>query len=618
MPADLTPVVEFLRSVTPFDSLADAELERIASRIEIEYFRRGALVVGEGVLVDRLYVVRSGELTESVSSGSLTATYNVGDAAAPPPPDAASSARRTRLHATQDTLAYTLDRARFDELCREQPGVALFFTARAGERLHASVAADPTSSLGWTRPIASVVRCAALIVRGNSSIRQVASQMRDRRVSSAFVDHEGQLGIITDRDLRSRVVAEAIDVETPVSSIMSCPLLSIDRESSVLDAMLTMLQHGVHHLGVTASKSLVAAITVSDVVQTLAANPVTLVREVHRQQTLDGLIQAAKRRGEVAVQLIESGTRAADVHRILTSIGDSVHRRLLELFWKDHGGDAPERYAWLSFGSQARQEHALGSDQDNGLLLGEGVAADDARFAELSDWMREGLDACGYPRCRGDIMASNPRWRQPLSMWKRYFSQWIDEPSRDAVMHGSIFFDLRCVHGNVALADDLQRHICGKIKDKPLFIAHMARDALSRRPPIGLFGRLILERAGEHSDSLDLKHRGLSPIVDLARAYALGSGCAEANTLDRLRCAENRGALSQDGSQELRDAYEFISLLRLRHHAECLKQGGGVDNHLVPDELSASDRRHLRDAFSVVKTLQDAFEHSHQLGALSG
>jgi CBS domain-containing protein len=319
--------------------------------------------------------------------------------------------------------------------------------------------------------------------------------------------------------------------------------------------------------------------------------------------------------------MVAADARASETHRILTQIGDAITRRLIDLAWAEFARDGveapPGGYCWVAFGSQAREEHALGSDQDNALVLGDSLSSSDPALRRLSLSVCEGLEACGYPRCEGDIMAAVDRWRQPVSAWRRQFSKWIREPTKDAVMHGSIFFDMRAIHGDASLVNELEDHVAREIAARPLFLAHLAREAMVRRPPLGFFGQLVVEHGGEHGSTLDLKHRGLIPIVDMARVHGLEAGCRSANTPVRLTYASERGGLSESGRSELLDAFECIGGVRLRLHARSITQGKSVSNYLDPTELSPAERGPLKDAFSVVSTLQRAMENSRQLSLVS-
>jgi CBS domain-containing protein len=318
--------------------------------------------------------------------------------------------------------------------------------------------------------------------------------------------------------------------------------------------------------------------------------------------------------------MVASDATALDTHQILTEIGDAITRRLIEMTWRELKAEGYEepvgRYCWVAFGSQARHEQALGSDQDNGLIFSDASLGSAGVLGRLAERVCDGLDACGYPRCKGDIMACVERWRQPSAEWKRQFSRWIREPTKEAVMRGSIFFDMRAIHGEPALAMDLGKHVLAEISSQPLFLDLLAHNSLDRRPPLGFFRQLVVESSGEHESTLDLKHRGLVPIVDLARVYGLEAGCWDSNTLVRLRQAAAAGVLSETGCTELMDAYELIGAVRLRLQAEQLKHGRSATNHLDPNDLTSAERGHLRDAFSVVSTIQSSLSASRQLSLL--
>lgn len=621
---ELEPFVDFLGQHAPWSELSHTARAELAGQLEIEYRRRGSELCPPGSKLERLYIVRSGGLREVNAAGNLLADHGEGDTIGAEAL-AGREPRANLLRAIADTLLYTLSPERFARVCQAHPEVLAFFTQRAGESLraasHAPHDAEPGSP-NLSLRVGSLVTRAVVSVRANTSIRHAATLMTNERVSSLLVTGGPALGIMTDRDLRSRVIAEGRSADDPVASIMSSPVAGVDADAMLTDALMEMMNRGVHHLAVHRAGTVVGVLTVSDLVQSQATNPIYLLSDIGRQSSIAGLVQVSQQRADVLLQLVAAGAKAVDIQRILTRIGDALTRRciaLAQLELEKSGPPLPAQgFCWVAFGSQARQEHALGSDQDNGLILSESIAASDPRLSALAERVCDALAACGYPRCPGGIMAVTNRYRQPLSVWRAYFSEWIREPSRDAVMRGSIFFDLRAIAGDAALVTSLEEHVVEQVHERPLFIAHLARDALARRPPLGFFGRLVVEPGGEHSDTLDLKHRGVIPIVDLARVYALEGGCRGASTLERLRCARSRRTLSETGCEELVDALEVIGRSRLRHQARCLREARPVDNLARFEELSSVERRQLRDAFSVVKGLQDALEHSHQLGRISG
>ena len=274
-------------------------------------------------------------------------------------------------------------------------------------------------------------------------------------------------------------------------------------------------------------------------------------------------------------------------------------------------GQAPVPYAWLAAGSQARQEQLAHSDQDNALIICDSMKPyDDAWFENLATFVCDGLADCGFIYCPGDIMATNPKWRQPSKQWQKYFDGWVDNPSPKALLNSSVFFDLETICGDASLLNSVRENLLKKTKSSTLFIAHLSKNALGLRPPLGFFRDFVLKSNGKHKATLDLKHNGIAPIVDLARIYALSQGISAVNTIERIRQAAGTRAISTSSAENLIDAYQFLGILRVKHQANKLMKGLDPDNYLSPKELSKLEREHLKDAFKVIKTLQDSRQAS--------
>ena len=321
-----------------------------------------------------------------------------------------------------------------------------------------------------------------------------------------------------------------------------------------------------------------------------------------------GVAAVAARLPRIVDQLVDQDVSAGDITRLVTAVGDAVERRLLtlaeaELVAEGHG--PPPDYCWMVLGSKARHEQALGSDQDHAVII-----ADDAPegaedwVAALAERVVAGLEAAGYPRCDGDVMATNPRWRMRLAGWRREFQQWIHQPVADAVLTASIFFDSRPLHGNRALHETLDEEVIRRAPDGAVFLAHLAKQAVLNEPPLGFFRGFVLAKAGEHKDTLDLKRGGIGTIVDLARVHALGHGLASVSTRSRLLAAARAGAMSQSMAASLVDALELISHARLQHQARQAAAGVRPDSWVSPTELSPLQQRSLRAAFQTVRRAQ--------------
>ena len=476
-------------------------------------------------------------------------------------------------------------------------------------------AIDPHIGLVAT-PIRALLRREAVTVAPGRSIRDTALLMREQRVSSVLiVEQESLLGVVTDRDLRNRAVAEDLDTGRPIIDIATLAPLTADLRATAFDALLLMARHNVHHVPIMDGSRPAGVITATDLTEQHTTSAVFLAGEIHKQSTIDGLKQASSRIRQLQRNLATADATAFATGHVMTAMTDALTTRLLQL-GEAQLGPAPVDFAWVAAGSQARCEQTAKSDQDNCLILDD--AYDEERhgeyFRELSRFVCDGLDACGYIYCPGEMMAMTDRWRQPQRRWKQYFSGWILEPEPKALMLTCVFFDLRLVHGRASLLDELRGDVLERTQGNSIFLAYMVSNALSRRPPLNVFGRIAPARSGAQRGKIDLKHFGIVPIVDLARVYALAGGHPAVNTFDRLDVAALSQEVSEQSARDLRDALEFLAVTRIQHQVRQIDAGETADSFLALGELSNFQRTQLKDAFAIVETLQNVIGQRHQAG----
>jgi CBS domain-containing protein len=467
-----------------------------------------------------------------------------------------------------------------------------------------------------TTPLQALIKRPPITLTPSASIRAAAELMREQGVSSLMLVEQAQLfGLVTDSDLRNRVVAQGLDIERPVAEIATLSPMTVDADSPAFEALLLMARHNIHHVPVMSGERIVGMLTATDLTAQRSTSPVFLAKDIYKQTTLEGLVHISQRIKRLQQHLAAASASAYSTGHIITAMTDAFTKQLIQLA-EAQLGPAPIDYAWVAAGSQARSEQTAKSDQDNCLVLDDSFdeATHGAYFNAFSRFVCDGLDACGYVHCPGDMMAMTDTWRQPRQRWADYFKQWIHTPEQKALMLTCVFFDLRVIHGQAALIDTLRHDVLQQTKGNSLFLAYMVSNALKHRPPIGLFGRLVTQRGGDHAGTIDLKHNGIVPLVDLARVYALAGGITAANTADRLAQARDAGEVSAQGAHDLRDAFEFLAKLRITHQALQISRGEAPDNFLALKELSNFERSHLKDAFAVVKTLQDVLGQRYQSG----
>ncbi len=481
--------------------------------------------------------------------------------------------------------------------------------AKARERNQA----DPALNL-MTTPVRSLIKREPITLPPNTPIFEAARTMSEQRVSSVLLVEQGHLfGLITDRDLRNRVLATGLDLTRPVADIATLAPLTIDVQNPAFNALLLMARHNIHHVPVLDGQRIVGMITATDVTEQHSTSAVYLAGEVYKQTSIEGLKAASGRIKRLQQSLASAQASAYSSGHIITAITDAITSRLLQLA-ELQLGPAPVDYVWVAAGSQARNEQTAKSDQDNCMVLDNRFdeAQHGAYFKALAQFVCDGLDACGYIHCPGEMMAMTDTWRQPQRRWAEYFARWTSTPDPTALMLTCVFFDLRAVYGSSALLDDLRRDVLNHTKGNTLFLAHMVANALQHQPPLGMFKGISAIRSGEHKGTIDLKHTGVVPIVDLARVYALAGGLDAVNTHDRLVSAAG-GAISEQSARDLRDALEFIAFTRIQHQARQIAAGQPPDHHLPLGDISNFERSQLKDAFNVVQSLQNVIGQRYRM-----
>jgi CBS domain-containing protein len=617
MEIELIEIRDFLARRHPFDALSEERLKQLPESLQIRYLRRGSAFPPADADGDYLYIVRSGAIELRDEKGKLYAKLAEGDYYTSPC-QLVDYNLTTHNLAVEDSLLYLLSCADLKTLQLESEEFDLHFKNSIRERLRRAASGDTRESgdsmAHMAVEVADLGRKPPVTMEANRSIREAARLMTEQNVSSVMLLESGKLaGMITDSDLRKRCVAVGLSVERPAGSIMTSNLETIKHDDLALEAMMTMTRLHVHHLPVMKEGEIFGMLIATDITRHNSRNPAFIVTDIGKAHDLQQLIDICRRLPALQLQLANSSATALHIGEAVSLITDAVTNRLIEMAQEELGPE-PVPFVWVCGGSQARGEQTSHSDQDNALIIADEYAEDHHPYFEaLANRVCGGLDACGFVYCPGDAMASNPEWRQPIHVWRRYFNNWITKPEPKALMLASIFFDLRPVYGDQKLYKRLQLEILNKTRGNGIFTAYMAANALTHRPPLGFFRTFVLIRDGEHNDTLDIKHRGIVPITDIARILSLSRGVNATNTTDRLRTAIKLGALSEEMGENLVDALEFIASLRISHQAGQIRRGEKPDNYLAPDDLSVLERKHLKDAFKVIEEMQDTMEHRYQL-----
>ncbi|MGB3313604.1 MAG: putative nucleotidyltransferase substrate binding domain-containing protein [Albidovulum sp.] len=606
---DISGTVQtFLETVHPYDALPQDELARVAGSFGRRELPQGAEIYAQGEVLPGLFLIEKGGVEILDANGALVSLLgprnSFGERGLMRDGRAATTARTT---GTARLLVLPVEA--FRRLVSEVPAFAKFFSRGRG--------AEPRGSDLATRRVGDLMARDPVTCAPDTTVAAAARQMRDAHVSSLGVtDPDGTLlGIVTTRDLSHRVLAEGRGADTPVSAVMTADPSSLPPQALGTDILHLMLERRIGHVPVTEGGRLIGMITQTDLTRHQAVSSAVLIRDIALAASAAEMAETTARIPGLLRQLVGGHNAHEVTTRLITDIADAVTRRLLALAEAELGAP-PVPYLWLACGSQGRQEQTGVSDQDNCLMLDDAVTEGDmGYFAQLAKYVTDGLNTGGYVYCPGDMMATNPRWCQPVRVWRDYFRGWIATSNPEAQMLASVMFDLRPIGGAAHLFGDLQAGTLAAASKNSIFTAHMIGNSLKHAPPLGLIRGFATIRSGEHRNQIDMKHSGVVPVTDLARVYALQGRLSAVNTRARLEAAIEAGVISPSGGRDLIEAYDLIAETRLGHQAARVKAGEKPDNFLAPAELSDFERSHLRDAFVVVRTMQSAVGHGK--GALN-
>lgn len=609
MQAELIDIRNHMAQYPPFDEMAEELLDRVVGGIEVVYFKAGSQVLEFGEPNTWLYYVRSGaveifrrsgELYNRISEGEIFGQFGL----------LMNKKVRFPVKALEDTLIYKIPGETFQYLWENDDGFADFVEVEDRSRLRSALSRREKSNELMTSKVTRLISREPVSAPCTVRLQEAARIMTDNGVSALLLmDEEGEKpilkGIITDRDLRTRALSEALASETPISEIMSEDLITIRSNAFIFEAMLTMLHNNVHHLPVMDRDEVRGVIALSDIVKYESQSSLYLVSNIYHQHDVKGLKKVSRDVRDSFVRMVNEDANSHMIGSAMAGIGRSFTQRLLEL-GEEKLGPPPVPYCFMALGSMARDEQLVVTDQDNAMILDDSFVAEehDEYFLALAKFVSDGLAECGYTYCTGDIMATNQKWRQPLRVWKDYFSDWIDNPKAQALLNSNIFFDLDGIYGQTEFAEQLKTLVAEKASNSQRFLALLARNALNRTPPIGFFRTFVLEEDGKHQKTFNLKRRGTAPLSDLIRVHALACGSRAQNSFERLKAISNTKLLLEDDIGNLRDALEFISIVRIRHQALAIEAGREPDNNVRPEDLSPFERSHLKDAFQVVSNAQ--------------
>jgi CBS domain-containing protein len=621
--------LSFFAVHAPFDRMEPAHLLWMLERMRIAYYAQGEVIISpEQGVAERFLVIKQGKvLGEQAVAKATDADAWLELVEGECFPLGALLAHRpvaSVYRAGNDTFCFELAAADFNVLLGMSTPFRDFCTRRIANLLEHSkqlIQAQYTQSSAeqqsLTSPLSAIIRRTPVTCAPETSVRQALELMQEAKVGS-MVAVDGQqrpLGILTLPDVLERIVLPQTALDQPVITVMTTQLTTLPPQALAHEAALVMARHGFRHVPVVEAERLVGLVSEKDLFALQRVGLRQIGSAIRHAQTVEELQQAAADIRSMAHNMMAQGVAAEQLTQFVSAFNDLLTARIIELeFAAGHLGKTGDGLCWLALGSEGRFEQTLSTDQDNALIftVPEGMTADQVRAQMLPVARRinETLALCGFPLCRGNVMASNPQWCLSLEEWRGIFLNWIMHGTPEALLHASIFFDFRSLYGAHALAEELRLWLTKIASNNSLFLRQMAENAMRNRPPLGVMRDFVLGK----ENMLDLKLNGITPFVDAARIFSLATGVSHTSTIQRLRHSAAALHIPETEVDGWIDAFLFIQMLRLRHHYETSVQAKQPLNNLIdPAMLNELDRRILKEAFRQARKVQTRLALNYQL-----
>jgi CBS domain-containing protein len=607
-------VAEFMKAHEPFSNLDETDLDRLAERAKVESFSAGTVIVKQGERpLEEIRVIRKG-VVELIERGRVLDLLEEGEmfgqawsfSGLPTPWEA---------RAWEDTLCYALPSDEVIPFLSSRAGLrfvarSLLLLPRPGDADAPRIGEfDPTQ-----QPAGALVREQPLIRDSGISLQEAARHMAESGCSSLLVRlDEGELGILTDHDLRSRVVAQGLSLDTAVADVLTTPVFTVRADQPAADVLLAMLNHGIRHVPVlSASEEVVGVLTDLDLLAAQARRSFVLRRAIADAASPGELRDVGARLMPTVVALHRGGLAAEQIGAIISVVVEALVRRMVDLF-AETAGPPPAEFAWLWLGSHGRREAAPSSDIDSGLVWEDGGGESTRAYMfGLAEQLGGLLAATGFKSDPHGVTSSSPIMAHPLGEWRETVHRWLDSPTDETVMALSILLDGRGIEGQNRAFGVLSA--AQDAKTRPSLRRLLLKLALASKPPTGFRRDIVVEQSGEHRGSFDIKKGGLLPIVGLARYGGLAAGATSTSTVSRLRAAGAAGVWPESDARTLEEAWRLMTELRMEHQVRQLEAGASPNDYVDPNALDALTRRHLREAFRLVASTQKTLQKTLDTG----
>ncbi|MGB4839100.1 MAG: DUF294 nucleotidyltransferase-like domain-containing protein [Saprospiraceae bacterium] len=626
-------IYDFIRDFPPFNILPEEAILNIAKNTTVKYLPPGSILFNAGDQPQNLfYIVNAGAVHLKRSDGQLIDICEEGNVFGIRPLMAQSNYLLTAV-SQKDTILYCINNNDFLQYIETHPKVAMYLTTNFAKGAGSSyIYQNESIEINQNNNNQPAIYSELFIIDGkkdvvfstaNDTIYEVASKMAKNSIGSVIICDNNQLpiGIVTDKDLRIKVVGGEISKERNITEIMSSPVICVQPGLSIAELNIQMIKNNINHLAVTkdgtTNSKLLGIISEHDLVVQQADNPSILIKEIRKSTSASQLKMIRDKVESLIKKYLKQDISISFISQIVTEINDEIVRQAVKMSMSKIGEEIYRdiNFCWLSIGSAGRAEQLLRTDQDSAIIYENNLAIPEIKIKclRLAKEVSDILNEVGYIYCPANMMASNPEYCLSLKEWKNTFTKWIYEPGENEILMCSIFFDMRPIYGHYKLAEELIEKIHMLLQSQEIFLHFMANNVLNNPPPFSFFRNLILEKSGEHKDSFDIKLRAMLPLIDAARILYLDKKIPFAsNTVKRFISLAEDEPNNAELYKMAADAYEILMHFRV---TQGIKSGNN-GRYILPEKLSKMERLQIRNALQPIDEIQKLIRIRYVPGTL--
>ncbi len=598
-------LIEILKKIHPFNTLSLEEIEDIALSSEVKIYKKNEILFKEGnAPLDFLYVILEGEVILE-KDFHLIVHLKKGDIFGYVSLVSEMSPASTAIIEKDYTKILLISKEKFKNLINKNENFSRYFTKQLAKRVH--IAPSVKNYFQMERLLNLRIKDLKikepLLIKGDANIIETAKTMANHDSTFCLVEKDGNIGIITERDIIKKILAQQLNpYEVKAQDIATFPIISMDASEPLFNALLTMAKYGIRKLVIKEAGAIWGILDDRTVISHESKNIVFLIKEIDGAKNTEELSYLYSLVKESIVEGVMSGLDPEYVGKYIAELNDHFMKRVAKIV-ENELGTPPCKYSIMVIGSEGRREQSLTTDQDNAFIF-EDNSEKREYFERFSGKYINSLTEVGFPPCPGNVMVNNPYWRRTKLEWFNEITKWMENPKPENILNISIFFDFRNVYGEDQLIDELWNFIFKRIKTSKHFLPFLASEAIKFRPPLGFLGSIKTEKFGKHKGEIDIKKYGIFPITQGVRVLSLHNEIRNSNTFERIRKLRELSVFTNDFGRDLEEGYRFLMSLRLKSQAKKIRNRIPPDNYINLSELSKTEKDILKDVFKKIEEFQ--------------